>query len=74
MIVRHERSELNLRFRPQKPIDIGVAGNGWVESCRDNEPLPSDKEECREAFSATAHVKAVGGQAEGYVQVRLEVV
>jgi hypothetical protein len=45
MIVQHERSELNLRFRPQKPIDIGVAGNGWVESCRDNAPLSSDKEE-----------------------------
>jgi len=61
MIVQHERSERNLRFRPQKPIDIGVAGNGWVESCRDNEPLSSDKEERREAFSATASVKAVGG-------------
>ena len=57
MIVQHERSELNLRFRAQ----YGVAGNGWVESCRDNVPPSSDNEECREVFFVTASVNAVGG-------------
>jgi hypothetical protein len=38
-----------------------MAGNGWVESCRDNVPLSIRQGECREVFFATASVKVVGG-------------
>jgi len=51
--------EENLRFRPQWSIGTGVAGNGWVRSCRDNVPRPQGPRDNREEVSETTSIKVV---------------
>ena len=57
-MITHEQ---NLRFRPQWSIGTGVAGNGWVRSCRNNVPRLQGRRGDREETSKTASIKAVRG-------------